>query len=121
MVCSRKHIHCNAVRDRITVGGQALYVPGKCCRVTGDIHQSCGRHLRNGFDRVFVHAFPGRVHHDSIRANAPPGQFLGGVTRIGAEEFRVPDSICFRVLSRVLYRLRDDLRTDDPVCLARKT
>ena len=121
MTSPGEHVHSGDIFQRITKGIEAQDISGQGGGVAGDVHDALRRHGGDGGDGVLAHALSGRVDHNRVRLQPPFGKLGGGLSRVGADKFRVADAVHFGVLFCVFNGLRYDFRADDlpgPLCKA---
>ena len=121
MTSPGEHVHSGDIFQRITKGIEAQDISGQGGGVAGDVHDALRRHGGDGGDGVLAHALSGRVHHHRAGLQTPGGKLCGGLSRVGADKFRVADAVHFGVSLGVFNGLRHDLRADDlpgPLCKA---
>ena len=114
-----KHIHADRRFQRIPERLQRFAVARERCRVAGDIYDPVGSHGGNGLQCVGAAAFARRIKDHNVGRCACFKQLRRRLCRVRAEELGVFDPAALRVFFCVFDRLRNDLHTDDALCLVR--
>ena len=121
MACSREHVHCRDLLQLVAILGEAQDIARECGGVAGDVDHALRIHRRDSRDGLRAHALARRVDHNGVWPQAARGKLRRRIARVATDEAGVPDSVHFRVVPRVFYCLRYNLRADHPFRLPGKT